>query len=497
MSRTVRLDGLSGAVNPRDLRLHFAGLDIPQGGVTILGGERGLAFLCFATLDDARRALQLSGCPLKGSMVYVSPSSIIEMERSVLNFSSFSGRNGVHENRNLDRRDSRYYPDNQSFPTRHERNRQHSRSSERVLHSTFRDSRSPRWQSRSPQRYSRPRHEYNRSPQWHSRSPQIKSRSPHVKSRSPRRRVRSPRSPSNERDPIYDGDFHVHVTNLTYTASKEDLSKWFFNLVSNDQIKLLYDEKGHRTRECFVMFTNEKDYKRVLTLDKVTFCGRLLFISPISKSNMRNIITGRKTLLSHHSKGKCVYLRNFPIDVTKRDIQKFFAGFSLKEEDISLLCNKEGVGLGEVLVSFSSEEDLEGAEKLHRKKFKDKEIPLRRIPDEKLQSFLCANSVSLMPEDPNDCVTQEDDLHDEDIDQEEDELEENVQDDNIPDEDSGFHQTDNAHEFVTQADDESAARVVDAPSTVCISSESSIHVDNGEAIQEGAPSNDEELDELQ
>ncbi|KAM3928046.1 uncharacterized protein RB166_006181 isoform 1-T2 [Leptodactylus fuscus] len=431
---------------------------------------------------------------------------------------------------------------------RPERKGHHSRSPESLSHSSFRISRSPPRYSRSPQRYSQSRHvrsppwhsrsplSHSRSPRMHSRSPCIKSRSPpwstrspqlntrsprriirsprhsarsprhsarsprqstrspQRRTRSPRRSARSPQNLSNEQHSIFEGDFHVHVTNLKYNTKKEDVRRWFFNLISDHHIMFLYDEKGNRTRECVVMFKNEKDYKKVLKLDKVTFDGRLIFISSISKSSIRNLLTDSKALLSHHyAKGKCLYLRNFPSDVTKSDILKFFSGFSLNEEDVSLLCKRDGVGIGEVLVSLSSDEDLEKADKLHRKKFKDKEIPIRRLPEEKLLSFLSSNSLSLMPENPYDCVTQEDDLLEEESDQEK-----NISDkeDDTPQEESSCHQTDNAHEYVTQADDaseESPVHVEEEPSAMCSSDEESILIDNDFVILEDATSEDEGL----
>ncbi|KAG8570435.1 hypothetical protein GDO81_011271 [Engystomops pustulosus] len=352
-------------------------------------------------------------------------------------------------------------------------------------------SRSPYMKSRSPQYRARSPYMKSRSPQYSARSPYTKSRPPHlrspyVKRRPPQRRRSSPREQPDEHDPIYDGDFYVHVTNMSYGTRKIDLVKWFFNLVSAKSIRFLRDEKGRRTKECLVVFKNEKDYERVLKLDKVSFNGSLLFITSITKSSVRNLLMGTQTLFSHHlAKGKCLYLRNFPSDVTKRDIQQFFAGFSLNEEDITLLCGRKGGAIGEAMVSFSSEDDLEKAEKLHRKKFKDCEIPLKRIPDEKLSDFISANSLNVMPEDPYDCVTQEDDLSEEESDQ--DKKRPDDQDDNITEEDSGFHLTDNACEFVTQADDESdepTLLVDEVPGSECNSDENSVHTDNEDANPE-------------
>ncbi|XP_077126968.1 uncharacterized protein LOC143782892 [Ranitomeya variabilis] len=449
MSQIVRLEGVSSAVNLQDLRSHFIGLEIPQGGITVIGGHCGVAYVSFNSRLDAQHAVRLSGRSLKGSIIYAHRSSISEMAHSLKNFDM--SRNGVHKGR-----DSFSRP---SFTSGRGRGGHHSRSPERFSDSSFRRSRSPHWHFRSPQRFPPPQQRYTRSPTWHSQSSHSHSRSPRFRSRSPRVRSRSPEmhtssSQDMSYDSLYSGDYHVHVTNLACSTKKKDLRNWFFNLVHDKHIRFLNDKKGAKTRECLVVFQTETDFKRVLRLDKVKFNGRLMFISPISKSEMTNMLTGTRVLFSHHrSRGKCVLVRNFLPDVKKSDIQKFFAGLSLNEEDISLLCDKRGVGLGEALVSFSSDEDFKLAEKLHRKKFRDREIKLRLIPEEKLESFLYVNSAGVIPDDPNDCVTQEDDLLDEDDSQDSNTPHEDDQNDNITDEDSTFHQTDNTNECVSQADD--------------------------------------------
>ena len=45
------------------------GLVIPDGGVHIVGGDNGDAFIAFATDEDARRAMQMTGKELHGKPV--------------------------------------------------------------------------------------------------------------------------------------------------------------------------------------------------------------------------------------------------------------------------------------------------------------------------------------------------------------------------------------------------------------------------------------------
>lgn len=47
MNVIIRLQNLPWAANASDIRLFFKGLQIPEGGVHIIGGEDGDAFIAF------------------------------------------------------------------------------------------------------------------------------------------------------------------------------------------------------------------------------------------------------------------------------------------------------------------------------------------------------------------------------------------------------------------------------------------------------------------
>lgn len=54
MAVVIRLQGLPIVAGTMDIRHFFSGLTIPDGGVHIVGGEHGEAFIVFATDEDAR-----------------------------------------------------------------------------------------------------------------------------------------------------------------------------------------------------------------------------------------------------------------------------------------------------------------------------------------------------------------------------------------------------------------------------------------------------------
>lgn len=81
MAVVIRLLGLPFIAGPVDVRHFFTGLTIPDGGVHIIGGEMGEAFIIFATDEDARRAISRSGGFIKDSSVELFLSSKAEMQK--------------------------------------------------------------------------------------------------------------------------------------------------------------------------------------------------------------------------------------------------------------------------------------------------------------------------------------------------------------------------------------------------------------------------------
>lgn len=79
----IRLQWLSIDASSADVRQFFHNLKIPEGGVHIVGGSEGDAFIAFATDEDARRAMQLDGQMLRGSRVKLFLSSRNEMQQIV------------------------------------------------------------------------------------------------------------------------------------------------------------------------------------------------------------------------------------------------------------------------------------------------------------------------------------------------------------------------------------------------------------------------------
>ena len=83
MSVIIRLQNLSWNAHALDIRQFFKGLSIPDGGVHILGGDLGDAFIAFSTDEDARRGMMLNGEKLNGVPVKLFLSSKTEMQKVI------------------------------------------------------------------------------------------------------------------------------------------------------------------------------------------------------------------------------------------------------------------------------------------------------------------------------------------------------------------------------------------------------------------------------
>lgn len=482
MAVVIRLLGLPFIAGPVDVRRFFTGLTIPYGGVHIIGGEKGEAFIIFATDEDARRAVSRSGGFIKDSSVELFLSSkaemqkILEMKRTdhigrerpgsgasrvgcLPNFvegieeearnsgygSPINPDAGFHTNGTGGHGDIRprktrplkaenpylflrglpylvneddvrlffsgLWVDGVIFLKHHDgRNNGNAivkfascidASGGLKCHRSFMGSRFIEVMQGSEEQWI----EFGGSTvkeddipvrtEEHSPPREINSR--HFRKRSHSKSPRRTRS----RSPL---GFYVHLKNLSLRVKKRDLRFFFKDTdLTNEQIRLLYKDE-RRTRYAFVMFKTLKDYNSALALHRTVLHYRPVIINPISRRQMLKLIecyekrpasiereglghVSQKHSQEDYAQKLCIYIRNFPFDVSKAEVQKFFADFALAEDDIYLLYDDKGVGLGEALVKFISEEQAMKAERLNRRRFLGTEVLLRLISEAQMQEF--------------------------------------------------------------------------------------------------------------
>ncbi|NXY48573.1 RB12B protein, partial [Ceuthmochares aereus] len=506
MAVVIRLQGLPVVAGPADIRRFFLGLNIPDGGVHIIGGEIGEAFIIFATDEDARRAMSCSGGFIKDSRIELFLSSKAEMqntiemsrkrfdrgERETMSGSRRTGTNGsgasgVGDIPHLVTPFPKgmikpgYGPPDHPEPGFHTNGTRHgdigmpksSYQSRKDSHPFNPDDlylflRGIPYSATEDEvraflsgihvdgvilikhrnglnngnclvKFATPgdaleglkRHRQYMGQRFIEISPSTEERwieyggrvditnemdhffcedhSPrssgymhsrrHSHSRSPRRQRTRSRSPPSQ-------EYYIHLRNLSINVEKRDLRAFFSDLdIGSKQIKLLTDKHQRRTRDAFVMLRSERDYQAALECHRNFLLNRPVYIFPISRKSMLKIIDScerkrsqdrdhpgqaisEKSYREGHSGPKmCVYVRNFPFDVSKIEVQKFFGRFDIDEDDIYLLCDDKGVGLGEAIVRFKSEEQAMKAESLNRRRFLGTEVLIRLISEEQMQKF--------------------------------------------------------------------------------------------------------------
>ncbi|XP_052433777.1 RNA-binding protein 12B [Carassius gibelio] len=79
----LRLQGLNTEAGSEDIRRFFHGLHIPEGGVHIIGGKMGEAFIIFNSEREGQLAMRYSGKLLRGSSVSLHISSLAELKRKM------------------------------------------------------------------------------------------------------------------------------------------------------------------------------------------------------------------------------------------------------------------------------------------------------------------------------------------------------------------------------------------------------------------------------
>ncbi|XP_006859281.1 PREDICTED: RNA-binding protein 12B [Chrysochloris asiatica] len=469
MAVVIRLLGLPFVAGPPDIRHFFKGLTIPDGGVHIIGGEIGEAFIIFATDEDARRAISRSGGLIKDSFVELFLSSKAEMQKTIEmkktdrtgrerpgsggagagSLSNFGGtikeevsdsgyQDAEFHTNGDDLKPRRTRPARAKNPylflrglpylvneddvrvffaglcvdgvifLKHHDGRNNGdaivkfascidASGGLKCHRSFMGSRFIEVMQSSDQQWTQFGGKVDEVPSEEHSPPRGIDRRLRKRSHS-----RSPRR-TRSRSPV--GNY-VHLKNLSLSITKRDIRNFFRDAdLSNEQITFLYKE-DKRTRYALVMFKTLKDFYSALALHKTVVQYRPVHIDPISKKRMQKLmeyyetkkpgsvekerpghVSQKYSQEGYSGQKVCIYIRNFPFDVTKVEVQKFFADFALSEDDIYLLYDDKGVGLGEALVKFISEEEAMKAERLNRRRFLGTEVLLRLISEAQMQEF--------------------------------------------------------------------------------------------------------------
>lgn len=469
MAVVIRLQGLRVTAGSEDIRRFFTGLRIPDGGVHIIGGELEEAFIIFSSDEDARRAMTRSGGVIRGAPVRLLLSSKSEMqsvlERTTRKMEQDQRRIFEDEAR-CTQRSMKSEVDRRSndrsgsiLPNKHQRDLDTENFfvvflnglpfsvTEREIHEFFagllidelvllKNHRGEnngkgfvKFATREDAMEGLKRdREYIGSRyinvctttvnEWFratGKMPMFSTGNDFERERSP---FRSPRNAqlharSRSRSPLThshiapsDEKYCVKLDNLSYAVEKEDIKGLFHNAsLKNDDILLLTDSDGKKTRSAFVLFKSMQDYNDALNQDKRVFLKRSLYIQPVSRENMIAFLESQSFSVRlpgnresaqrppsyprdfYDFEKVCVFVKNLPFDVRKVEVIDFFQGFSVTEDKVWVLRDHEGSGMGQALVLFGSEAEAMEALTLNGQRFLGSEVVVKCISRSQMKQF--------------------------------------------------------------------------------------------------------------
>lgn len=182
---------------------------------------------------------------------------------------------------------------------------------------------------------------------------------------SPYKPKKKPKHDFNSTDRLPDVEQVVMVTNLPKTMTKTELKEFFEcpNILHRNVLHLLNSE-GERTDTAFLIFDSTEDYNYALNLSGCHLGSATIEVSPVTKKTMREMIAqARGTMTETDRTG--LFLRNMPADVERSQILNLFYKYHVRTEDITILLDRSGNGIGEALVEFKSAKLAEWAHKIH------------------------------------------------------------------------------------------------------------------------------------
>ncbi|XP_069604811.1 RNA-binding protein 12B-like isoform X1 [Ranitomeya imitator] len=322
MSWIVQLKGLPAMATSSDIREFFCGLHIPRGGVSIIGGIYGEAYIVFSTHDDARKAVNLSGHLLKDSFVYLEYANEGDMREALelvqiglkSSLTSSSNSETAPKSPEKDNVPSVYlyvrglpieatWTDIQEFFTGlcvedilFLRLYDGCKSGKAFIKfGSESDAKEALKFNYKPLRFSPVVLKLSNEEEWKENGGDHIAKRERSPKRSTKSRSRSPKTRVTRKGAVYVQEYYVHLLNLSIESEKSDIMKLFSDLYMKDaQINFLVDKQGKRTTEGFVMFKRERDYKRALSFNKETFMGCTLNVVPISKGTMCKLIDHMK-----------------------------------------------------------------------------------------------------------------------------------------------------------------------------------------------------------
>ena len=197
---------------------------------------------------------------------------------------------------------------------------------------------------------------------------------------SPNKRIKKPRLYCDSSSTLSPRkDYIVMACNLPKKMTKTEIKDIFQcpNLAHKNVLHLL-DNEGNRTDTAFLIFNCIEDNDYAINLNGCHVGSAIMEVSSITKDKMMDMMAKtnprRCMMMKPNQKGKsdflrtqdgptlhsntaaqtCLLVRNLPSDVKVSQIQNLFCKYKPMEDNINLLHDSDGNGIGEAIVQFKS-----------------------------------------------------------------------------------------------------------------------------------------------
>lgn len=390
MAVIIRLQNLPWSANAMDIRQFFAGLNIPDGGVHIVGGEKGDAFIAFSTDEDARQAMSRTGERLNNVAVKLLLSSKSEMQTVIAQargvpLSAVPGMSGFANTQP---------PSIEAFGPGFD----HPSGAEASMQNM-----DPMWAG--------PGINYPMDSYGNGFGAGMPSMDMDQGDYSPYERGQK-RGYSNFDDSC------VFVSNMPTNVNYRDIRKMFSGYeIPRDGLKIINNERGKRVGDAFVRFTSPKMAAEVSSMNKWQINGQRVFVErcPVEafEEAIDSYLPGKGPSFypendmppmkkprpdgppnkQFQMNSTCAVVKNLPFDVSKQDLCHFFSGMKFAEGDTSVFLEKKpgsSKPLGIALIEFATPNDVFNARKLFGAVIGGRKVEIHQIPLEEFERRVAA-----------------------------------------------------------------------------------------------------------
>ncbi|XP_054895625.1 G-rich sequence factor 1 [Poeciliopsis prolifica] len=153
----------------------------------------------------------------------------------------------------------------------------------------------------------------------------------------------------------------VQVKGLLWTCTAQDLLQFFSDCrIRNgvNGIHLTLDRLGRPSGRAFIEMEHEEDVNKALEKHRQYLGSRYVEVYEVTNSDAEEIL---QKSAEAQGQDDVVLLRGLPFSCNEDDVARFFSGFNIAENGITMITNSRGRNSGKAYVQFSSQEEAKRA----------------------------------------------------------------------------------------------------------------------------------------